>query len=96
MTFDEKLIAELRTCIDANDINIELMERCTRAIARLVRQKLATQDLIVAANAMFDSTGVTIEMRDALKRYDNRKRPMVDWVANRKEGTDAERRLRKL
>jgi hypothetical protein len=52
-----------------------------KAITRLRRQHQATQKLINAAKAMYESVGVSQEMRDALEDYDGRKnRPMIDWV----------------
>jgi hypothetical protein len=45
----------------------------------LRRQKEATKEIIVAARTMYESTGVSIEMRDALEKFDRRKRPMANW-----------------
>ncbi len=88
MKHDEKLLADLQqrisvgyvaqndTYYDAEDH--QLIVRCERMLKRLIKQNHVSKELVTATHAMFESTGVTQEVRAALEKFDGRRRPLTD------------------
>lgn len=85
---DEKLIADLDTRIEDGEPGFKMFRRCVKAIRRLVKQRQAAKRLVRATNSMWESTGVTIEVRDAMTEFDTINRPIVK---SKRHGVDGYR-----
>lgn len=80
---DDQLLLDLNDCAEnGHVVTKSLLRRAIKAIIRLKKQRDATKDIYKAAQAMYESTGVTVEMRNALQEYDRRRRPMAKWRQN--------------
>ncbi len=76
---DDRLLLDLNEYVDTKDVDANLIRRAIKAIIRLRKQRDAVKHLYEACQAMYESTGVTIEVRNALQEYDRRRRPMIKW-----------------